>query len=107
MRAAERSSSSFCAVVIQRRRRGLLQVDEPDPSGVALPPFSNVPFLLPISGPPLLIWLSWQLLLLFSLDALLVLTPPVDRGNGQPLGGSGLIPPHIAYRPNQRHWEGY
>ena len=83
-------------------RRGPLQVDEPDPSGVALPPFYNVPLLLPIFGPPLPIWLSRRLLLLFSLDTLLVLAPPVDGGDSQPLDGSKLIPPHIAHRPNQR-----
>jgi len=107
MRAAERSSSNFCAVVVQWRRRGPLQVDEPDPSGIALPPFYDVPLLPPISGPPLPIWLSWRLLLLFLLDALLILAPPVDRGDGQPFDGGELIPPHIAHHPNQRCWEGY
>ena len=107
MRAAERSSSNFCAIVVQRQQRGPLQVDEPDPSGVAFPPFYDVPLLLPISGPSLPIWLSRRLLLLFSLDALLILAPPVDGGDGQPLDGDKLIPPHIAHRPNQRRWEGY
>jgi len=106
-RVVEKSSFSFCAVVIQWRQRGLLQVDEPDPSGIALPFFSNVPLLLPISGPPLPIWLSRRLLLLFSFDALLILAPPVDGGDSQPLGNGGLISPHIAHRLNQRHWEGY
>ena len=104
---AERSSSNFCTVVVQQRRRGPLQVDEPDLSGVALPPFYDVLLLPPIFGPPLPIWLSRQLLLLFSLDALLVLAPPVDGDDGQPLDGGELIPPHIAHRPNQRRWEGY
>ena len=104
---AERSSSNFCTVVVQQRRRGPLQVDEPDLSGVALPPFYDVLLLPPISRPPLPIWLSRRLLLLFSLDALLVLAPPVDGDDGQPLDGDELIPPHIAHRPNQRRWEGY
>ena len=107
MRTAERSSSNFCTVVVQWQRRGPLQVDEPDPSGVALPPFYDVLLLLPISGPPLPIWLFRRLLLLFSLDALLVLASPVDGDDGQPLNGGELIPSHIAHRPNQRCWEGY
>ena len=107
MRAAERSSSNFCTVVVQRRQRGPLQVDEPDPSGIALPPFYDVPLLPPISGPSLLIWLSRRLLLLFSLDALLVLAPPVDGDDGQPLDGGKLISPHIAHHPNQRRWKRY
>ena len=107
IRVAERSSSNFCAIVVQWRQRGLLQVDKPNPSGIALPPFYNVLLLLLISGPPLPIWLSWRLLLLFLLDALLVLAPPVDGGDGQPLDGGELIPSHITHRLNQRCWEGY
>ena len=106
-RVVEKSSSSFCAVVVQRWRCGPLQVDEPDPSGIDLPLFSNVPLLLPISGPPLPILLSWRLLLLFSLDTPLIPTPPVDGGDGQPLGGGRLISPHITHHPSQRHWECY
>jgi len=107
MEVARKFSPSFYDGPVLQRRHGLLRVNELDPSGVTLPLFSNVAFLPPISGPPLPISLSWQLLLLFLLNALLILAPPVGRGDGQPLGGSRLIPPHIAHHPNQRHWECY
>ena len=92
---ANKSSSSFYDKPVLRQQHNPLQVNEPDLSGIVLPPLSDV-VLLPTS-------LSQQLSLLFSLDALLVLVPPVDKGDDQPLGGNGPIPLYIAYYLNRRH----
>jgi len=70
---------------------------KPDPSGVALPLFFDVPLLLPISGPPLSILLSRQLLLLFLLDALVILAPPVDRDDSQCKGTLSEAPVTLQY----------
>ena len=80
-------SSNFCAVVAQRRRRGPLQVDEPDPSGVVLLLVSGIALLPPISRPPLPTLLSQQFLPLFTLDV-----PPVLSISAL---GERLPPQHI------------
>ena len=107
MRAANRSSSNFYSEPVLWQQHGPLRVDEPDPSGVVLSPPSDVALLPPISGPPLPVLLSRWLLLLFSLDALLILVPPVGGGDDQPLGDDKPIPSHIAHHLNQRCWKWY
>ena len=91
--------SSFCAIVAQQWRRGPLQVDEPDPSGVVLPLVSGVALLLPVSGPPLPTSLSRRFLLLFSLDVPRVLSATALR--------AGPLPQHVfwpSWPRSARRW---
>ena len=103
MRAAEKSSSNFCAVVVPWRQHDLPLDGEPDPSGIPL--LSTVPLFLPVFFtlfPP--IFSTPQFSPLFELDTQAILFLPALRAGPPSQHIFWLIEPRSTHRQSQRNW---